>query len=59
LLAVKLKFNINRAAEVLPEAWTESWNGVEIVKRVREIFWIVITALVECWFSDVDVTACI
>ena len=51
-LAIEFVFYINRAAEILPKAWTETWYRVEVVKTVLKF---VFATLVEGWFRNVDV----
>ena len=54
LLAVKFVSDINARAEVLPEAWTETWHRVEVVERIFEL---VRASLIEGRIGDVDVAA--
>jgi len=53
-LAVELVSDINARAEVLPEAWTETWHRVEVVERIIEL---VRASLPEGRIGDVDVAA--
>ena len=51
-LAIERELDIDRAAEVLPEAGAEAWHGVEIVKTVFEL---ILAPLVKGRFRDVDI----